>query len=162
MRVGIGYDAHRLVTGRPLILGGVEIANPTGLDGHSDADVLAHAVADAVLGAAGLGELGELFPASDERFRGASSLRLLEEVAERVRAAGLRVVNVDAVVIADRPRLGPHRAAMRANLARALGLDERAVGVKPKSNEGLGFEGTGAGMSARAVALVTAAGIAGR
>jgi len=154
MRVGIGYDAHRLVEGRRLVLGGVEIDWPRGLDGHSDADVLAHAVADAVLGACGLGDLGELFPASDPRWRGVSSLVLVERVAEIAAEQGFRIRNVDAVIVADAPRLGPHRERMRANLALALDIAPERVSVKPKSNEGLGFEGAGAGMSARAVALV--------
>jgi 2-C-methyl-D-erythritol 2,4-cyclodiphosphate synthase len=154
MRVGLGYDAHPLVEGRRLVLGGVEVPYSHGLGGHSDGDVLAHAVADAVLGAAGLGELGELFPASDPRWHGISSLVFLEEIARRLTAAAARLVNVDAVLVADRPRLGPYREQMRQRLAGALGVEVAQVAVKPKSNEGLGFEGTGAGMSARAVALV--------
>jgi 2-C-methyl-D-erythritol 2,4-cyclodiphosphate synthase len=154
IRIGLGYDAHRLVAGRPLVLGGVAIPFPLGLSGHSDADVLSHAVADALLGAAGLGELGELFPAADGRWAGASSLVFLEHIRCLLGERGLRIVNVDAVVVADQPRLGPFREQMRARLAAALGIAPERVGVKPKSNEGLGFEGRGEGMSARAVALV--------
>ena len=150
----MGYDAHRLVSGRPLIIGGVHVPFALGLDGHSDADVLSHAVADALLGAAGLGDLGQMFPSSDQRFQGASSLTLLREVAARIRGCGYDIVNVDAVVVADAPTLEPFRAEMRANLAAAIGVDIAAVNLKPKSNEGLGFEGEGRGMSARAVALV--------
>ena len=153
-RAGIGYDAHRLVRGRPLVLGGVRIEHEVGLDGHSDADVLSHAIADAVLGAAGLGELGELYPASDERWRGASSLELLRGVARLVAENRMRLVHVDAVLIADRPRLRQFRDRMRDNLAEALGVEVARVSVKPKSNEGLGFEGSGEGMSARAIATV--------
>jgi 2-C-methyl-D-erythritol 2,4-cyclodiphosphate synthase len=153
-RVGIGYDAHRLVAGRKLVLGGVEVPFEVGLAGHSDADVLSHAVADAVLGAAGLGELGERFPASEGRWKGASSLAFLVETARLLDECGARLVNLDCIVVADRPPLAPYREAMRENLARALGIDAFRVSVKPKSNEGLGFEGRGEGMSARAVALV--------
>lgn len=152
--MGIGYDAHRLVSGRPLILGGVNVPYALGLEGHSDADVLSHAVADALLGAAGLGDLGQVFPSSEPRFRGASSLVLLREVAARVRGSGYDIVNVDAVVVADAPHLEPFRSAMRANLAAALEVAIADVNLKPKSNEGLGFEGEGRGMSARAVALL--------
>jgi 2-C-methyl-D-erythritol 2,4-cyclodiphosphate synthase len=157
IRTGIGYDAHRLVAGRELVLGGVGIPHDRGLEGHSDADVLAHAVADALLGAAGLPDLGELYPASDPRYARASSLALLAEVAGLLAGRGLRVVNVDAVVVADAPRLGPHREGMRANLARALGLPVERVSVKPKSSEGLGFAGRGEGMAALATALVEGA-----
>ena len=155
-RCGIGYDAHRLVPGRKLVLGGVEIPHDRGLLGHSDADVLSHAIADALLGAAGLGEIGELFPASDPRWAGVSSLHLLEQVAGRLAAHGFAIVHVDAVVVADAPPLRPHRDAMREGIARALGTEAKRVSVKPKSNEGLGFEGRGEGMSAQAVATVEA------
>lgn len=154
IRSGIGYDAHRLVAGRRLVIGGVEIEHERGLAGHSDADVLAHAVADAVLGAAGLGELGELFPASDSSSKDADSMVLLHEVGDRAVARGFRVVHVDAVIVADAPPLRPHREKMRQNLAAALGVEPRRISVKPKSNEGLGFQGEGSGMSAYAVATV--------
>ena len=153
-RVGFGYDAHRLVEGRRLVLGGVEVPFARGLLGHSDADVLSHAIADALLGAAALGELGELFPATAPRWAGASSLVFLAETAALLAARGFRIVNVDAVVVAEAPRLAPYRAAMRENVARALGVELARVSLKPKSSEGLGFEGKGEGMSAHAVALV--------
>ena len=152
MRVGIGYDVHPLVEGRNLVLGGVRIAHLKGLDGHSDADVLTHAVIDAVLGAAGLGDIGGMFPAGDERHRDASSLAMLAAALESLRRAGYRVVNVDCTVIAQEPRLQPHLAAMRSTLASALGVD--AVNVKGKSPEKLGAAGRGEGIAAQAVALV--------
>lgn len=154
MRIGQGFDAHALVAGRRLVLGGVEIAHEKGLAGHSDADVLAHAVCDAVLGAAGLGDLGTHFPDSDPRYRDADSRALLREVVRRVARRGLRVVNVDATVIAQSPRLAPHVQAMRANLAADLGLKAAAVSVKAKSTERLGFVGRGEGIAAQAVALL--------
>ncbi|HVA38260.1 MAG TPA: 2-C-methyl-D-erythritol 2,4-cyclodiphosphate synthase [Candidatus Dormibacteraeota bacterium] len=153
-RVGYGYDAHPLVPGRPLILGGVRVEHEAGLLGHSDADVLAHAVADAILGAAALGDLGGRFPASDPRWKGADSLRMLAECAGAVREVGWELANVDAVLVAQRPRLGAHVEAMRENLARALFVPVLAVSVKVKSPEGLGFEGEEKGMSASAVALL--------
>lgn len=154
MRVGIGYDAHRLVEGRPLLLGGVRVPHGRGLAGHSDADVLAHAVADALLGALALGDLGERYPSSDERWRGADSLELLRRVAEEVAERGGRVTSVDSVVIAQEPRLAPHAGAMRAKLAEALGIDPARVSVKSKSTDRLGFEGRAEGIAAQAVALV--------
>jgi 2-C-methyl-D-erythritol 2,4-cyclodiphosphate synthase len=152
LRIGFGYDAHRLKAGRRLVLGGVRIEHPTGLDGHSDADVLTHAVIDALLGAAGLGDIGKLFPADDPRFAGASSLDLLTTALEAVRAAGYRVVNVDSTVIAEEPRLQAHLAAMTSNLA--LRLETDAVNVKATSPEGLGALGRKAGIAAQAVALI--------
>jgi 2-C-methyl-D-erythritol 2,4-cyclodiphosphate synthase len=152
LRIGFGYDAHRLKAGRQLVLGGVRIEHPTGLDGHSDADVLTHAVIDALLGAAGLGDIGKLFPADDPRFAGASSLDLLTTALEAVRAAGYRVVNVDSTVIAEEPRLQAHLAAMTSNLA--LRLETDAVNVKATSPEGLGALGRKAGIAAQAVALI--------
>jgi 2-C-methyl-D-erythritol 2,4-cyclodiphosphate synthase len=154
--IGFGYDVHRLVAGRPLIIGGVRVEHELGLEGHSDADVLTHAVIDALLGAAGLGDIGEHFPDTDERWRGADSIDLLRRTAELLAAEGLRVVNVDATVVLERPRLAPHRAAMRARLADALGLDERRVNVKATRGEGMGFVGRGEGATALAVASLEA------
>ncbi|MGC2372771.1 MAG: 2-C-methyl-D-erythritol 2,4-cyclodiphosphate synthase [Solirubrobacteraceae bacterium] len=148
---GIGYDSHRLSSGRKLILGGVEISGEVGLDGHSDADVLTHAVIDALLGAAGLGDIGEHFPDTDERYRDASSIELLETVLTRVIAQGLELVNVDATVVMERPKLGPHRDAIRARLAMALGLAPGRVNVKATTGEGIGFVGRGEGVVALAV-----------
>jgi 2-C-methyl-D-erythritol 2,4-cyclodiphosphate synthase len=154
MRIGQGFDAHALVAGRKLVIGGVEIAYEKGLAGHSDADVLIHAVCDALLGAAGSGDLGTHFPDSDARYEGIASRELLREVAALLRARGLRVLNVDATVIAQAPRLAPHLAAMRANLAADLGLAPEAVSVKAKTTERLGFVGRGEGIAAQAVALI--------
>jgi len=152
VRVGIGYDVHPLMPGRPLVLGGVRIEHPTGLEGHSDADVLTHAVIDALLGAAGLGDIGTLFPADDPRYKDASSLDLLRSVAVMLADAGYRVVNVDCTVIAQEPRLHSHLATMSANLASKLGTID--VNVKGKSPEGLGALGQKAGIAAQAVASV--------
>jgi 2-C-methyl-D-erythritol 2,4-cyclodiphosphate synthase len=152
VRVGIGYDVHALVDGRRLVLGGVAIEHRSGLDGHSDADVLTHAVIDALLGAAGLGDIGRHFPASDPKFKDASSLDLLASAVGAVRAAGYRVVNVDCTVIAQEPRLQPHLAAMTAKLAELLGT--KHVNVKGKSPEGIGALGQGAGIAAQAVATI--------
>jgi 2-C-methyl-D-erythritol 2,4-cyclodiphosphate synthase len=152
--IGLGYDSHRLVAGRPLILGGVRIEHETGLAGHSDADVLTHAVIDALLGAAGMGDIGELFPDTDERWHDADSIALLRHVAGLVRDTGLRVVNVDATIVLERPKVSPHKPAMRARLAEALGLDERRVNVKATTGEGLGFVGRGEGAAALAVAAL--------
>jgi 2-C-methyl-D-erythritol 2,4-cyclodiphosphate synthase len=149
---GIGYDSHRLVAGRPLILGGVAIEHELGLDGHSDADVLIHAVIDALLGAAGLGDIGEHFPDTDERYRDADSLLLLGSVVTSVIATGLEVVNVDCTVVMETPKLGPHREAIRTNLAKALGLPAQRVNVKATTGEGIGFVGRGEGVAALAVA----------
>ena len=148
---GIGYDCHRLSAGRRLVIGGVEIPSERGLDGHSDADVLAHAVIDALLGAAGLGDIGEHFPDSEERYRDADSLQLLGTVLEMVRALGLHVVNVDCTVVMDEPRLGPHRGEIRERLARALELAGERVNVKATSGEGMGFVGRGEGVAALAI-----------
>ncbi len=150
--VGIGYDSHRLLAGRRMVIGGVEIPGELGLDGHSDADVLAHAVTDALLGAAGLGDIGEHFPDTDERWRGADSMQLLAEVLESVHNAGLQVVNVDCTVVMERPKLAPHRQAIRERLADALGLDVGRVNVKASTGEGIGFVGRGEGVAALAVA----------
>jgi len=152
VRVGIGYDLHPLAAGRDLILGGVQIAHATGLDGHSDADVLTHALIDALLCAAGLGDIGVLFPATDPKFKDASSLSLLSLTVNAIRRAGYRVVNVDSTVIAQEPQLLPHIPAMRTNLARRLGT--RNVNIKGKSPEGLGALGQQAGIAAQAVAVI--------
>ena len=154
MRVGHGYDVHRLVEGRKLILGGVEIPWEKGLLGHSDADVLLHALMDAILGAAALGDIGRHFPDSDERYAGADSLRLLAEVARLLNEAGYRLVNADCTILAQRPKLMPHIPQMRANIARALEADVDAISVKATTEEGLGFTGDGSGIAAHAVVLI--------
>ena len=154
MRIGHGYDVHRLVEGRRLILGGVDIPWERGLLGHSDADVLTHAVMDALLGAAGLGDIGQHFPDTDPAYAGADSLKLLEAVMGLLRDAGWLVGNVDATVLAQRPKLAPHIPQMRENLARCMGVDLAQVNVKATTEEGLGFTGTGEGMSAHAVCLL--------
>lgn len=153
-RIGHGYDVHRLTEGRKLILGGVDIPYERGLLGHSDADVLAHAVMDALLGAAALGDIGKRFPDTDERYAGADSLKLLAEVARVLGAEGYSVSNIDATVIAQRPRLAPYIDGMRANIARAAGLEPGQVSVKATTEEKLGFTGDGSGIAAHAVALV--------
>ena len=155
MRIGHGYDVHRLVADRPLILGGVHIPFEKGLLGHSDADVLLHAVMDALLGAAALGDIGALFPDNDQAFAGADSLLLAAEVAKKVREAGYTICNVDATVLAQRPKLAPHIPTMRENIARALELPVTAISVKATTEEGLGFTGMGEGMAAHAVCLIT-------
>ena len=141
MRIGHGYDVHRLVAGRDLILGGVKIAYDLGLDGHSDADELLHAVSDALLGAAGLGDIGRHFPDTDPKYKGADSLELLRIVGEKVKAAGFRVGNVDVTMIAQRPKLAPHISAMEENIASALEIDPSRVNVKATTEEKLGFTG---------------------
>jgi 2-C-methyl-D-erythritol 2,4-cyclodiphosphate synthase len=151
---GIGYDAHRLVEGRRLVLGGVEIEHELGLEGWSDADVLTHAVIDALLGAAGLGDIGEHFPDTDERWRGADSLELLSTVAAQVVAAGATIVHVDATVVLEAPKLAPHRDAIRASLAQVLSLALPHVNVKATRGEGMGFVGRGEGIAALATATV--------
>ena len=154
MRIGHGYDVHRLVEGRPLILGGVNIPYEKGLLGHSDADVLLHAVSDALLGAAGLGDIGKHFPDTDPQYKGADSLKLLEVVASRVREAGYRVSNIDVTMIAQRPKLRPHIETMEWNIAAAVGIDASRINVKATTEEHLGFTGTGEGMSCHAVCLL--------
>jgi 2-C-methyl-D-erythritol 2,4-cyclodiphosphate synthase len=154
VRVGIGYDVHRLVEGRPLILGGVEIPHPKGLEGHSDADVLMHAICDAVLGALGEGDIGQLFPNTDPRWKGSPSRVFLQEAARRVSNHRGRLVNVDATVIAEHPKVGPHLQAMKAQVSEALGIEARQVGIKATTNEGLGFLGREEGIAAMAVASV--------
>lgn len=154
LRVGEGWDVHALVPGRKLILGGVEIAHSAGLLGHSDADVLLHALTDAVLGAAGLGDIGRHFPDTDPQFRGADSARLLAEAMRRVRAQGWELLNVDSTVVAQAPKLAPHMAAIRASVAAALGATLEQVNVKAKTAEKLGPVGQGQSIEARAVALL--------
>lgn len=158
MRIGIGYDVHPLRPGRDLVIGGVHIDNPLGLDGHSDADVLTHAVIDSLLGAAALGDIGQHFPASDPGYAGASSQDLLTMVVRTVRQAGYRVVNVDTTVVAEEPRLQPHIDGIRKQLAKTLGVDLGAVSVKATSPEGLGALGREEGIAAHAVALIEATG----
>jgi 2-C-methyl-D-erythritol 2,4-cyclodiphosphate synthase len=155
--LGIGYDSHRLVPDRRLILGGVEIPHALGLEGHSDADVLTHAVIDALLGAAGLGDIGEHFPDSDDRWRGADSIRLLVDVRAEVAEAGLEVVNVDCTVAMETPKLAPYKQAVRTSLAAALGVSQERVNVKATTGEGIGFVGRGEGVAALAIASLHAA-----
>lgn len=154
IRTGIGYDVHRFLAGRPLILGGVELPHDLGLDGHSDADVLLHAVADALLGAAALGDIGQHFPPSDPAFRDADSLKLLSAVAAIVRDAGFAPVNIDATIIAEAPKIAPHSLAMRLHIASAVGLDLDGVSVKATTNELMGFVGRGEGIAALAIATI--------
>lgn len=157
LRIGYGYDVHRLTEGRALILGGVNIPYEKGLLGHSDADVLTHAVMDALLGAAALGDIGQLFPDSAAEFAGISSIELLRRVRTRLDESGFAVVNIDATVLAQAPKLAPYRAQMRENLACALGIDVPRVSVKATTEERLGFTGSGEGMAAHAVALLETA-----
>jgi len=152
--IGIGWDSHRLVQGRPLILGGVEFEHDRGLDGHSDADVLTHAVIDALLGAAGLGDIGQRFPDSDERYRGADSMVLLADVVAELGGRGLAIGHVDTTVVMEAPRLGHRRELIRARLAEALGIAIEAVNVKATTGEGIGFVGRGEGVAAMAVATL--------
>jgi len=153
-RCGIGYDAHRLMSGRKLILGGVEILHHQGLEGHSDADVLSHAIADAVLGALAAGDIGKHFPNTDEAIRGISSIEILRHVATIAAQKNARVVNLDATLLAEAPKISPHIAAMQEKIAAALGVQVEAVSIKATTNEGLGAIGRGEGMSAIAVASV--------
>ena len=154
IRIGHGYDVHRLVEGRKLIIGGAEIPHDTGLLGHSDADVLLHAISDSLLGAAALGDIGKLFPDNDKKYEGADSLILLKKVATRIYCAGYRIVNLDSTVIAQAPKLSPHIQKMRANIARALDIDKEQVSVKATTEEGLGFSGEKLGIAAHAVCLI--------
>lgn len=154
MRIGHGYDVHRLAENRKLILGGVEIEFEKGLLGHSDADVLLHAVSDALLGAAALGDIGKLFPDDDERFLNADSLKLLAEVVKKLDESGYRIVNIDTTVIAQRPKLSPFIDSMRKNIAKCCFLDKNSVSVKATTEERLGFTGSGEGISAHAVVLI--------
>ena len=154
MRIGQGFDVHALVAGRKLVIGGVEIPHYKGLEGHSDADVLLHAICDALLGAAALGDIGKHFPDTDERYRGADSRALLRAVAGEVKKAGFKVVNVDATIIAQAPRMAPHIATMVANIAADLGIPGKSVNVKATTTEQLGFTGRGEGIAAQAIALL--------
>ena len=154
LRVGTGFDAHALQDGVPLVLGGVRIDHPRGLTGHSDGDVLAHALTDAVLGAAGMADIGALFPSGDPRYAGADSIDLLREAWRQVRGAGWTLVNADVVLIGEEPRLAPHRDAMRERLAGALDVEPDLVAVRATTTDGLGFTGRGEGLAAQAVALL--------
>ena len=154
MRIGQGYDVHRLAAGRALILGGVTVPHELGLLGHSDADVLTHAVMDALLGAAALGDIGQHFPDTNEKFRGADSLVLLKEVCALLQKSGFAIGNIDSTVVAQRPKLAPHLPAMRNNLAETCGIPIEQVNVKATTEEGLGFTGTGEGIAAQAIALL--------
>ena len=154
MRIGHGYDVHKLVEDRDLIVGGVKIEHTLGLLGHSDADVLLHAVSDALLGAAGLGDIGKHFPDTDPQYKGADSLKLLEVVAQRVKEAGYRVSNIDVTMIAQRPKLRPHIPQMEANIAAAVGVDVSRINVKATTEEKLGFTGREEGMACHAVCLL--------
>ena len=154
MRIGHGYDVHKLVEGRELIIGGVKIEHTLGLLGHSDADVLLHAVSDALLGAAGLGDIGKHFPDTDPQYKGADSLKLLEIVAQRVREAGYRVSNIDVTMIAQKPKLRPHIEQMERNIARVVGVDVSRINVKATTEEKLGFTGEELGMACHAVCLL--------
>lgn len=153
-RVGMGYDVHRLVEGRPLILGGIEVPHDLGLDGHSDADVLLHVIIDAMLGAAGMGDIGTYFPPNDPNLKGISSVDMLGRINNMVREQGWRVENVDGTIVAQRPRLSPHTPRMRSAIANILSIEEERVSVKSKTTDGLGFTGTGEGMAAYCVALL--------
>lgn len=153
-RAGIGYDLHRLAVGRKLILGGIEVPFEKGSVGHSDGDALAHAICDALLGAAGLGDIGTHFPDNDPKWKGANSLRFLERVSELLAQRKLRIAHLDAIVIADRPKLGPHFPSMRAALAKALGLEPERINLKAKTNEGVGSVGRGEAIAAQAIATL--------
>src|SRR5688572_1154228 len=153
-RSGFGYDVHRLVEGRPLILGGIEVPYEKGLEGHSDADVLLHALTDAILGAAGLGDIGTYYPSSDPTLKGISSVEMLKGAIELAEEKGWRIENVDATVVAQRPRLSPHTPAMREAIANTLGIEPERVNVKSKTTDGLGFTGTGEGMAAYCVVMI--------
>ena len=153
-RIGLGIDAHAFADGVPLVLGGVVIEHPRGLAGHSDGDVIAHALTDALLGAAGLADIGALFPSDDERYRGADSLVLLAEAYRQVRDAGYALVNADCVLVGQEPRIAPHRAAMSDRLATAIGVEAARVGVRATTTDFLGFTGRGEGLAAQAVALL--------
>jgi 2-C-methyl-D-erythritol 2,4-cyclodiphosphate synthase len=157
LRVGIGVDAHAFEEGLPLVLGGVTIAHPMGLSGHSDGDVIAHALTDALLGAAGLGDIGSLFPSEDERYRGADSLRLLADAYGSVRSAGFELVSADCMLIGEEPLIAPHRDEMRRRLATAMGVERKRLNVRATTTDGLGFTGRREGLAAQAVALLQAA-----
>lgn len=154
MRIGLGYDVHAFAPGRALVLGGVEIPHPLGLAGHSDADVLVHAVMDAIVGALREGDIGRLFPDTDPAYAGISSLSLLEQVGELMAERGFRLVDADAVLVTEKPRISPYRDEMRQRIATALGVDVERIGIKATTTEGLGFEGRGEGIAAQAVVLL--------
>lgn len=154
MKTGIGYDVHRLAAGRKLIIGGVDIPHEKGLLGHSDADVLVHAVIDAILGAAGLGDIGEHFPDTDARYKGADSLTLLSAVSQKIKERGLAVYHLDTVIIAEAPKLKNYKPTMRSHIARVLGVSEETINIKATTEEGMGFTGTKEGMAAWAVATL--------
>jgi 2-C-methyl-D-erythritol 2,4-cyclodiphosphate synthase len=154
MRVGIGYDVHKLVEDRKLILGGVEIPYEKGLLGHSDADVLTHAIMDALLGAAALGDIGQLYPDTDPRYKDADSMKLLRDVIIRIQAAGFKVINIDAVIMAEKPKMAPYITEMKQNIAEAMRIGVFDVGIKATTTEGLGFVGEGKGIAVQAVALI--------
>lgn len=159
MFIGIGYDVHRLKKGRPLVLGGVDIQSPLGLDGHSDADVLIHAIMDALLGAAGLEDIGHYFPPSDTKYKNISSVILLKEVVKELKRRRLRIMNIDSTLIAEKPKIAPHIPQMKVTIARALNIPPARIGVKATTNEKIGFIGRGEGIAAQAVAsLVPATG----
>ena len=153
-RVGLGYDVHQLKKGRPLILGGVEIPHKTGLDGHSDADVLMHAICDAILGALGQGDIGSFFPPSDPQWKDAPSKIFLQEAASQIKKQNGQLINVDAMLIAEAPKIAPHISAMKNNIAAALGVKPRDIGIKATTNETMGFIGRGEGMAAHAAASI--------
>jgi 2-C-methyl-D-erythritol 2,4-cyclodiphosphate synthase len=153
-RAGFGYDVHRLVEGRPLILGGVEVPFEKGLDGHSDADVLLHALIDAILGAAGMGDIGSHFPSSDPSLEGIASTTMLEQVIARIEVMGWRIENIDGTIVAQRPRLSPHTPRMKSAIAQICGVEEERVNVKSKTTDGLGFTGTGEGMAGYCVVMI--------
>lgn len=154
MRIGLGFDVHRLVDNRPLILGGVKIPFDKGLLGHSDADVLIHAIMDALLGAAGQGDIGLHFPDTDERYRGISSMELLKQVNEKIKSDGFYIANIDSTIIAQRPKMAPYINEMKMNIAKVLGLDIHSLNIKATTTEGLGFIGSGEGIAAQAVTLL--------
>lgn len=154
MRIGHGYDVHKLVEGRQCIIGGVDIPSPMGLLGHSDADVLLHAISDAILGAAAMGDIGHLFPDTDDKWKGADSLELLKEVVKQVNAKGYKIVNVDSTILAQAPKMAPHIIDMRKNISSACNIDFDCVSVKATTEEGLGFTGAKEGIAAHAVCLL--------
>lgn len=154
MRIGMGYDVHKLVEGRKLIMGGVEIPYEKGLLGHSDADVLLHAIMDSILGAAALGDIGKHFPDTDERFKGISSILLLKEVGKLLKENGYEIENIDSTIIAQKPKMAPHIKTMVKNIAEALNIDENRVNVKATTEEGLGFTGRGEGISSQSICLI--------
>lgn len=154
MKIGLGYDVHKLVSGRKLIIGGVDIPYEKGLEGHSDADVLVHAIADALLGAAKMGDIGKFFPDTDPKYKDANSLELLSLVAKMINTKGFRIEDIDSIIVAQEPKMAPYREQMQKNIAEALGMAASSVGIKATTTEALGFEGRGEGISAKAVALL--------